>query len=384
MISYRFMKLKSKKFVVATFFLMALMVVSALASCAPTSPVSNAPTPHPYKFAGIFQLTGSQAFYGSLARYGMELAIEDINKAGGINGRQVIGIYEDSAGDRAKATTAANKLISVDNVDALFTITPGMAGAVAPIAEGNRIPYIYIGSVNEFAINKTSVFKDYPSPQDLCEILMRKAISLGHQHIALFGPNDEVTNFCLAGAQRQGNVSIFETYPAGDKDYSSQFTKIKTNNPTAIIIYSLAGDCPNAFKAVKELGIKTQIFLPVQSFACGSADNSVNYADILQDSYGSDIALDESSTDPKFISFKKRLEERNWVVNLRGSALEYDIVNEMAKAYSGCQTRDCAILHLRTLKMEGLTGNLTYQGGQIVTRDVMLTKFSDGNWIKAE
>ena len=284
-------------------------------------PVRDESAPSPYKFAGIFQLTGPQAYYGTLARYGMELAIEDINKAGGINGRQVIALYEDSAGDRAKAVTAANKLVSVDNVDAIFTITPGMAGAVSPIAEENKIPYIYIGSVNEFALNKTSVFKDYPSPQDLCELLMEKALSLGHQRIALFGPNDEVTNFCWDGARSVGNISVFETYPPGDKDYSSQFAKIKTSRPTALILYSLAGDCPNSFKVIKELDLNAQLFLPVQSFTCGNADNSVNNADILANAFGSDIALDETRTDPRFASFKKRLEDRGWLLNIRGSAL---------------------------------------------------------------
>ena len=338
----------------------------------------------PYRFGGIFQLTGPQSFYGNLAKYGMELAIEDLNNAGGINGRKIIGVYEDSAGDRVRATTAAQKLIQVDNVDALFTITPGMAGAVAPIAEENKVPYIYIGSVNTFTINKTYVFKDYPSPQDLCQVLMKKAIDLGHKRVALFGPNDEVTHLCREGAERVAPLLIVETFNPGDTDVRTQFTKIQQVQPSALLLYSLSGDCPNAFKQLGELGLKIQLFLPVQSFACGNTENTRTYGPFLSNALGSDIALDEASTDPRFLSFKERLVGRNWLINIRGTALEYDIIHEMARAYTGCDNRVCVADNLRALQMEGLTGKLHYDGGQIVTRDVMLTRLSDKGWVNVE
>lgn len=334
----------------------------------------------PYKFGGIFQLSGPQTPYGTLAKNGMELAIEDINNAGGINGRRVTGIYEDSGGDRAKAATAAQKLISIDGIDALFTITPGMAGVVSPIAEENKIPYIYIGSVNVFALNKTYVFKDYPSPQDLCEILAKKAISLGHTKIALIGPNDEVTQYCKEGAERISPLLSFETFLPGDVDIKTQLTKIQNSNPTALILYALAGDCGNALRQIKDLGLSVQLFLPVQSFACGNQENSNAFADQMKTAFGSDIALDETSTDPRLVSFMNRLEERGKVINLKGSALEYDILMEMAHAYSGCSDRECVINNLHTLHVEGLTGNISYRD-QIVVRDVMLTTYAEGKWV---
>lgn len=334
----------------------------------------------PYKFGAALQLSGPQAFYGNLVKYGIELATEDINSAGGINGRPVVALFEDTASDRAQAAEAAQKLIQVNRIDALFTITPWVAGVVAPIAEENKVPYIYIGSVNVFALNKTYVFKDYPSPQDLCEILTKKALEEGHRKIALFGTNDEVTLFCREGAERLSDLDVFETYNYGDKDFRTQFTKIKDSGASALILYAQVADCPTTFKQIKELGISVQLLLPVQSFACGSADNTAANVDVLEGSYGSDIALDENRRDTAFVSFRKRLEEKGWLLNIRGSALAYDVVHEMAKAYSGCNNSLCAVNNIRSLQMQGLTGNISYNGTQIVKRQVMLTKFVNGTW----
>ena len=93
-------------------------------------------------------------------------------------------------------------------------------------------------------------------------------------------------------------MSSFDTYPPGDIDFKTQFAKISAEQPTALILYSLAGDCPTAYKQLKEANLKVQLFLPVQSFACGTNENTLQYANLLIDAYGSDIVFDDTSTAP--------------------------------------------------------------------------------------
>lgn len=211
-----------------------------------------------------------------------------------------------------------------------------------------------------------------------------KAKNEGYSSIALLGRNDLVTSQCKEGATNVLNLSVFETYTPGDMDFKAQLSKIKASQSEALILYGLADECPVLFKQIKELGLDARLFLPVQSFACGSDANTKSYEGLLSGAFGSDIALDESSQDPVFLSFKKRLDERNWSIHIRGSALEYDIVNEMAEAYHGCQDRSCAADHLRAMRRKGITGEVSYNGGQIVKREVMLTRYSDGKWVKGD
>lgn len=357
-----------------TFIITALLL---LAACAQTQEVK------PYKFGAVLGLTGPQAFYGEFGRAGMELAVEDLNKAGGINGRPVQIIYEDTASDKSKATTAAQKLVNVDNVDALLGVTTPIGGAVAPVAEESKTPFIYGSATNSFAINKTYVFKDYPDASDECELLMKEAVKK-HEKVALFGTNAEFTQLCKQGAERVGKLEIFETYAPGETDFKTQFTKIKNSGSTAMILLAFSNDCKLAYKQLTELGVANQLYLPFQAFGCGSHEVTKEFGHMMTNAMGAEITLEEDSQDPAFAAFRKRLEERGWTAEIRGSAITYDSVMEMAKAFEGCgDDKECVVRNLRNLNYNGISGRISYGGDTIVERDFMLTTFENGKWVKA-
>ncbi len=355
-----------------------IMALLLLAACIQTAETK------PFKLGAPLPLTGTNAFYGDFTKYGIELAVEDLNKEGGINGRTVQIVYEDTAGDKAKATTAAQKLVNVDNVDALITITTPMGGAIAPVAEESKIPFIYGSATNSFAVNKTYVFKDYPDATTICERLMKQVIKDGHQKVAMFGTNAEFTLLCKQGAEKVAKLNTFETYAPGETDFKTQFAKIENGENTALILSVFAGDCPHAYKQIRELGLKNQLYLAFQSFGCGSGDNTKANPDLLSNAYGGDVALDEESNDPDFLAFKQRLDAKGWTTQIRGSAIMYDGVIELAKAFKGCEDNLCVTNNMRVLSMKGISGNIAYNGDQIVERDVMLTKYENGKWRKVQ
>ena len=96
--------------------------------------------------AAVVPKTGPIGYLGEQEVAGLELAAEDINKKGGINGRKVRIKWEDTGGDIAKAVTAANKLLLDGNVDMLFVTTTGAVKAIAPIAEAKGIPMFAMSS----------------------------------------------------------------------------------------------------------------------------------------------------------------------------------------------------------------------------------------------
>ncbi len=333
----------------------------------------------PYKFGAVLPLTGSNAFYGEFSKYGIDLAVEDINAAGGINGKPVEVLYEDFASDKKQVAPATAKLINVDNVDALFTITVMPTGIIAPLAEDAKVPFIYVNVVNSFSANKTYVFKDQLDGFEACKKLYTQA---KNKRIALFGTNAEFTLLCKQGVEQIGELAAAEMYDQGSIDFRTQFTKIKNSGSTAIILAMYAPDCPNAYKQIKELGITAQILIPFQSFGCGSSENSRDYPEVLKDALGADIAVDEASTDPIFVSFKKKLEDKKQAYFLRGSAVLYDDAMTMAKAYEGCTETLCVANNMRNLTMNGVSGVVSYNGDQIIDREIMLTKFENGMWRK--
>jgi len=365
-----------------TLVLLSLLLLLVACSGQQQSAQSVQQSKEPYQFGAVLPLTGTNSFYAEFAKYGIELAVEDVNKAGGINGRQLQIIYEDSGGDKAKATSAAQKLIDVDDVDALLTVTTPMGGAIAPVAEASKMPFIYESATNSFAVNKTYVFKDYPDATEMCSLLMKQVKKDGHEKVALIGTNAEFTLLCKQGAQSVAPLTSFETYTGGETDYRTQFVKIQNSGSTAILLSIFAGDCPHAYKQIRELGLNVTIYAPFQGLACGSGDNTKANPDLLKGAYGADVAVNEESTDPAFVDFKTRLVARGWTTQITGSAVTYDSIRELAKAYEGCDNKLCVTDHLRNLNdYQGVSGTIGYHGDQIVERAVNLRKFDGSKWV---
>ena len=85
------------------------------------------------KIGVILPLTGNAAVYGLSAKEGIDLSLEDINNTGGINGKTIQMIYEDSQCDSTKAVSAAHKLINIDKVQIIIGhICSNAAMAVVP------------------------------------------------------------------------------------------------------------------------------------------------------------------------------------------------------------------------------------------------------------
>ena len=88
-----------------------------------------------------YELSGGVATYGQSSVEGIEMAIEEINNAGGINGKKIVPIKYDNKSEPAEATTLANKLITQDKVVAILgPATSGSFKAEIPVANANKIP----------------------------------------------------------------------------------------------------------------------------------------------------------------------------------------------------------------------------------------------------
>src|SRR5262245_31374031 len=93
-----------------------------------------APEPEPILIGAILPLTGSSAIWGVPTREGAELAVEVANAAGGVHGRKLRLIVEDTTGDPKTAVSALQKLLTVDKVVAVLdNSNSSVTLAVAPV-----------------------------------------------------------------------------------------------------------------------------------------------------------------------------------------------------------------------------------------------------------
>jgi branched-chain amino acid transport system substrate-binding protein/urea transport system substrate-binding protein len=120
------------------------MTLALLVCCAGPSPSTGADATEPIRIGAVLPFSGGVELYGQQAKLGLDLAVKDINAAGGILGRPVEVIYADDETRPQSAVTAMRALIERDGVLAVVgPITSRNLNAIAPVAESLKTPLLY-------------------------------------------------------------------------------------------------------------------------------------------------------------------------------------------------------------------------------------------------
>lgn len=121
-----------------------IAAASTLSGCAGDTAASG----DAIKIGAILELTGNQAAYGTTALSGAQLAIDEINRAGGLLGRKVEFVPLDDKSEPSEAASAAQKLADAGVVALIAPMTSSNALAAVPITNGSHIPSITPTSTN--------------------------------------------------------------------------------------------------------------------------------------------------------------------------------------------------------------------------------------------
>lgn len=127
-------------------FVAALGAVALVAACGSTTPASGGGDDEsgPIKVGALQSVTGPLAVYGLAERYAFEIAIDEINEAGGIDGRQVEMVFYDPAGDTTKAVDLTRRMLQQDQVDLVVGggTSSGIALAMKPILQNAGVYFM--------------------------------------------------------------------------------------------------------------------------------------------------------------------------------------------------------------------------------------------------
>ncbi|HEX4511011.1 MAG TPA: ABC transporter substrate-binding protein [Burkholderiaceae bacterium] len=229
-------------------------------------------------------LTGGAAQYGVSIRNGLQLAVGEINAAGGVNGNTLALVIEDEQGKKEDAINAFKKLVFQDKVLMLFGPTlSNSAQAADPIAQAAKI--VVFGTSNT-ADGITSigdhVFRNSVTEADVLPVTIRTAARVaGIKKVAVLYGNDDVftksgyDNFKKALDDLHIPVTTTETFAKGDVDFKAQLTKIKATHPDALVLSALISEGAPIMVQARQLGLD----VPVLG---GNGMNSVKIFDLAQ------------------------------------------------------------------------------------------------------
>ena len=236
-----------------------------------------------YKVGAVFSVTGGASFLGDPEKKTVEMMVEEINKAGGINGNKLDLIIYDTEGDATKANLAVKKLITQDKVCAI--IGPSRSGtslAVVPLAEKNEIPLVSCAASYKIVTDEKTgrqykwVFKVPQSDSMAVEALYNHLKKRSISNIAIMSGT---TGFGKSGrgellrlAPKYGmKIVADETFGFKDTYMTVQLTKIKGVVPQAIISWSIGPTQVLVLRNWKDLGMTSTPFY--QSHGFGSREN---------------------------------------------------------------------------------------------------------------
>jgi len=331
-------------------------------------------------------LTGTTATFGISTKNGIDMAIDDINKAGGLLGKQVRVIVEDDQGKPEEAQTVVTKLINKNQVIAVLgEVASSRTMAAGPVAQQNGIPLISPSSTNP----KVTQIGDYIFR--VCFIdpfqgfVMAKfaANTLKVKNVAVLRDikNDYsvglaevfVDNFKKMG----GNIVANESYSEGDTDFSAQLTSIKSRSPQAVFMPGYYTEVGLVVRQAHKLGLNVP-------FLGGDGWDSPKLIEIGGEAvngsyYSNHFSVDDPN--PKIQKFVSAYKARHSATPDALAGLGYDAASVLfdaikrANSTDGAKVRDAIA---STKDFDGITGKITIDKDRNAVKPAVVLQVKDG------
>jgi len=211
-------------------------------------------------------LSGDLAFLGEGYRNGMELALSELKDTT----FTYTAVYEDDKFSPATAATTANKLISVDVVDGLFSFGSPVGNVVSPLAEENGIVHINGIASDQNVSEGNYNFVHWTPPYEESKLLMSEMKKRGIDSVAMFITNQPgtlaVANQVKADFEKNGVTLVgAEMFNPGETDMRTHVAKLKDVDADIYMLVAMSPELELLTKQIKDQGITTPL-TSIESF----------------------------------------------------------------------------------------------------------------------
>jgi branched-chain amino acid transport system substrate-binding protein len=340
------------------------------------------------KIGGLGPLTGPLAIYGVTATNGSKLAFEEINKNGGILGKQVEFVLFDEKGDSTEAVTAYNRLVDEGVVALVGDITSKPSLAVAEIAAQDNMPMI-TPTGTQFNITEAgpNVFRVcFTDPYQGVILANLAKNNLKANTVAIMVNNssdysDGVTEAFIKEAERLGlKIVAKEGYAEGDKDFRAQLTKVAATNPDVLLVPDYYEQVALITTQAREVGVKSTFIGPDGWDGVAKALDSSAYGAVENSYFTNHYSVED--TNEKVQNFLKAYREKYKDEPSAFSALSYDAAYLMKDAIekAGSTDKDAIVKAMKESDFAGVTGHLRFDEKNNPVKAVTVLKVVNGNY----
>jgi branched-chain amino acid transport system substrate-binding protein len=244
--------------------------LTALGASAAAPWVVRAQTNQTLRIGGMLPLSGPASIEGRQILLGLQFAVEEINAKGGMFGNKIELVMEDDESNSTKGVTAVRKLIEREQVPFIVgTYASAVVVAAVKVAAEYKVPMLSGGSTAAAATDQNTpgdpwFFRSWPdsnrqgedTAKAIVERFKKTKVAIIHDNTN-YGVTlaDQVTRVVTGVG---GAIVSRDSYNAGEQDFSSMLTKVRTLRPEAVYIGGWAGDGANIVRQAAEVGLRAQ------------------------------------------------------------------------------------------------------------------------------
>ena len=361
----------------------SLTVMASLLMTFACQPSSNA---NKVRIGVFMSLTGSTANFGISSTNGIKMAADEINAAGGINGKQVELNIQDDRSDAQEAATIVTKFVTQDAVHAILgEVASSRSIAAAPIAQNAKIPMLTPSSTNPEVTRKGDyIFRScFIDPVQGAAIAQFAARTLGAKRAAIMvdRKNDYSTGLEKFIGQTftklGGEIVLTQSYQEGDQDFNAQLTSIKGSNPEVIFVPGYYNDVGLIAKQARDKGMNVPLlggdgWDAVQLYKIGGTALNGSFFSNHYSPY---------DTDPQVQKFVTNYKARYNSLPDALAATAYDAAHIMFDAIKRANSLDGKAIRdalAATKDFPGVTGKVTFNENRDAVKPIVMIEIKDG------
>lgn len=341
----------------------------------------------PIKVGVLAPLTGTMAEFGKTYEVAMTMAVEDINEAGGINGRELVLQFEDSKGDQNQSAELASKFADDDEIVAILgDFSSGCSMAAAPICDEEEIVIFSPTASNaDFAKSSNWAFQiaGLASYEGYYAATYEVGKYAGAKNVALFYMNTDfgasiVKNFTAAADDIGMNIVFCEGYADTETDFSALITKAQAANPDHVLIVDQAS-ISNVINQIRGVGWD----VPITMLGPSTSQQVIDLCGENCEGILTTVSVYYAETDPQAYAFAQEFAERAGFGATVMAGFAYDGVIILAQAIEACGdniTREAIRDNLYKTDDTYLTGPIKFSEDGDIVRSYLICEIVDGKY----
>lgn len=369
-----------------------VLTLSLLVGCASNTTSGNKNDPDTVRVGLNYELSGPVATYGQSLTAGIELAIEEINKDGGILGKQVEIIKVDNKSEDSETANVSTRLATRDNVVALLgPATSGNTKAATPAAMQNKIPLISASATaDDITVDSNGNVREYIFKtcfSDSFQGVMMAGFAfedLGLKKAAILS---DTTSDYAKGLSKSfqktyeelgGTILAEEAYQAKDTDFKAVLTNLKGLNPDVLFVPGYYEEVGLIVRQARELGLNVPI-LGADGYESPKL-TEIAGKDVLNDVYYSShyTPMDDSEEVVSFKeNFKAKYNDEADAFNALGYDMAYFFKDALERA-GEVDTEKLKDALASTKDFSGVTGTFSIDENHNPVKSVTIIEMKEG------